>query len=272
MSVAAGDIDKWRQGTILHKSVLEERDSEPSLVGHVEDEDVLIVISQDCDLVNPSLEKEPYAEILLGRRMKGAPNGNFTLGKNPRRYHLPGKKDGSDIAFDVSVHDKARILREQLIGKSPDSSVTFESIEISALASWIARRYVRAAFPTEFNERLKSAESAIARALKQNGGPLTGVFFRLSSAEELPADQTYHVIIRGTVLRETYKNDKAMVAATTAIDAIEVAVAGCKGIEVDDSDVDSEDDFSMTDLRETFRWEAESLSYKEGDAESIAPR
>ena len=59
--------------------------------------------------------------------------------------------------------------------------------------------------------------------------------------------------------------------ASTAIDAIEVALAKCSGIEIDDSRVVSEDDFSMTDIRLTLRWEADAITYRSGDQETIAP-
>ena len=75
----------WRQGSILGASLAQLAcEYAPKRVA-MNDEDRLIVTSHDCDVVSPSLDKEPVVEILRGqiataRRVDTQLSG----GRNPR--------------------------------------------------------------------------------------------------------------------------------------------------------------------------------------------
>ena len=71
----------WRQGSILGaeawRNLLTRYD--PRRVA-MNDEDRLIVTSHDCDVVSPSLDKEPVVEILRGQIATASKSGHATLG------------------------------------------------------------------------------------------------------------------------------------------------------------------------------------------------
>lgn len=88
---AADEIRRrgWRQCSIA-ADPLRERLLRDELLRDVTADDLLIIATQDCDLVCHSFETEPYAEIVIGRHVDTA-DGNCRFGKNPRRlqFELP---------------------------------------------------------------------------------------------------------------------------------------------------------------------------------------
>lgn len=73
----------WRQGTIMGTDVAAmAREQAPKAID-VRCTDFLIVASHDCDLLNPSIDKEPFVEVLAARPV-GAVSPMQALGRNPR--------------------------------------------------------------------------------------------------------------------------------------------------------------------------------------------
>jgi hypothetical protein len=70
----------------------------------------------------------------------------------------------------------------------PDTSYKLDQDNLATLRFWLAARYNRAAFPDEFNNRLKSTRvlDDLVRILKPLGYLVTGVYVRLDTQDELP--------------------------------------------------------------------------------------
>ncbi|MGO9487227.1 MAG: hypothetical protein ACLPX9_22065 [Rhodomicrobium sp.] len=164
----------WRQGSVVPADVAVKL----QLFG---EEDaptkVAVVISHDCDLAQGS-DAEPEVEIIVGARVS-AVNGNYTHAKNARRLHMYLEERVMDIVVDLQATGKVRLRKELLAGHSPDESFRLNAKQHATLQAWLAARYRRAAFPDEFERRLKAAKLAdiIAKILKPLGDDIIAVFF-----------------------------------------------------------------------------------------------
>jgi hypothetical protein len=238
----------------------------------LEQEGLVILISQDCDIVHSSYEDEPYVEILVARPLPmEQQDGNLFHGKNPRRLQFVLEKGLSSQLYGVSIQEKSRIDRKLLLAGAPDAEHQLSSVTVDLLAKWTAKRYTRAAFPNEFNERCRRATNRIRDRLKTKGYLITGVFLHLHSYEELPPTEDYKVIMRVTALPETCENRQEEEIALSLCAAIESILNDCGGIQVVDSSLAAETEISLHDLRLLRRWDYDFLSYRDEDTQGIAP-
>jgi hypothetical protein len=120
---AADEIRRrgWHQCSIA-ADPLRERLLRDELLRDVSADDLLIIATQDCDLCH-SFETEPYAEIVIGRRVD-TPDGNCRFGKNPRRlqFELSGTAD----IYEVQAISRISIPRDVLAEYVPDSERDLE--------------------------------------------------------------------------------------------------------------------------------------------------
>ncbi|MDY0290101.1 MAG: hypothetical protein RBR15_14845 [Sphaerochaeta sp.] len=95
------------------------------------------ILSQDCDLLNPSLENEPFAEFFCGPNIIKV-DTSLAYGKNPRKIHLA---INTSTSLSLSINHRIRIDRVLLSELSlenypvrlPDSSLTNLLAQIPAL-------------------------------------------------------------------------------------------------------------------------------------------
>ena len=182
----------WRQGAILGKRLSRlawghapERVSESA-------NDHLVVTSHDCDVLNASIEKEPVVEVLRAR-VPDDDRGSGRLlssGRNPRALRLSRVPvQGRDIPLDLVVHDRWAIPRELLVEESPADFLA--DADRRLVAEWLAKRYIRAAFPTAFDYRWRGKSKAWRKLLKRYSPWIQGVYLRLHTPRELPKDRPY---------------------------------------------------------------------------------
>ena len=160
------------------------------------DEDRLIVTSHDCDIVSPNLHKEPFFEVLRGRiATAGKVDQQLSGGRNPRILHLAFEAEATGAVLVCSVHDRWPIPRELLIGEMPQGQLADR--ERRLVAEWLAKRYIRAAFPTAFDRRWRAKTKTWQRLLRRYSEWLQGVYLRLNTLSELPEDAPYrcHLIL-----------------------------------------------------------------------------
>ena len=234
---------------------------------------MIVVVSQDCDVVHRSFEAEPFVEVLVAREIT-APEKKESLlfhGKNPRRVQFQVDTRSGQSLYEINICEKCTLDRRLLLDKEPDSTVALEANTIRMLANWVAKRYTRAGFPDAFNSRCKRLLSQIPKVQRADGHLITGIFLRLSTDQELPSNENYQVILRATAPPEVLRDPEQEKACMKLVDAIAEALDGCEGVQVLDHELVSEEDFSLVDLRETMRWDFEFLSFSDGTAEAIAP-
>jgi len=163
----------FRQGTILRPSALKFVYSVPAPGGGgietkerpVRAKERLVVASQDCDILAKP-EKEPYVELLICKEEKPERCARLVGGHSSRWFLLDADKHLVAQAFQ-RIHIKKEALKQL---ESEGWSLGGETLE--RFARWLARRYIRPAFPDEFVEAYQ--------------GPVDGAF------EKIPTEVLEH--------------------------------------------------------------------------------
>lgn len=258
----------WQQGSVLPDELAGE--VRASAGPETTNPPIFVVLSQDCDLVHPSYEIEPNVELIVGRLVDAADN-NLRHGRNPRRLHLDVKSGTGSTVVAFSIHERLLVSRAVLENHSPHASVRLRAEDRRLLCEWVAKRYVRAAFPDEFNERARAACKKIEKELKRDGEHVTGLFLMIDPDRELAADVEYRAILRVTARRETLTDIATEQRLVRVANTIATALGTCKGILVEDHQLVSEGEFTLEDLRFFKRWDWDYRSHSGEPGGEVAP-
>lgn len=195
MTFDAGAIERhgWRQGAVLGANLAAEaRRLAPSGIPFTES-DWLIVTSHDCDVVNGRLEKEPIVEVLRAAVIQQKkPDKQQVWGRNPRDMQVAADDgDGGRTMLSVKVHERWSIPRELLASEAPHRLLDNKTRRL--IAEWLAKRYIRAAFPTAFDGRWRSKMKEWSALLEGESRWVQGIYLRLDTQAELGDDKAYKV-------------------------------------------------------------------------------
>lgn len=186
----------WRQGAILDAKLAESARKHAPATVTMNDGDWLIVTSHDCDVVNFSLAKEPVVEVMRAGVLTATKvDKQQSSGRNPRTMQL-AVKDGDDpVVLSLSVHDRWLIPRDMLLQEPPARHLPDK--ERRLIAEWLAKRYIRAAFPTAFDLRWRAKLKEWQKLLKTHSEWIQGIYLRLSTLDELPDEKPYkcHLLV-----------------------------------------------------------------------------
>lgn len=223
-----------------------------------------MVVSQDCDLVQPDCDKEPYVELIRIQPAKGHELPQ-PWGKSPREMQFSDPHGGTNAPrFVCSIHERVLVDRRYLTDHEPDDTRTFEPENVKRIRHWIARRYVRASFPSEFNDRVNPAiKSLTARKsnLNKQSDLLTGIYLRVSEGELLP-DEDYVILIHAAMRSDHFEDPEKNAAAQQLLDLIEAELGSCPGIEIKECELKSERDITLDLLHTWKRWDFDVLSLR----------
>jgi hypothetical protein len=260
----------WRQGSIF-PATLTSQLREQNHLTDAEDGDLFFVLSHDCDVTNNRLDVEPYCDVVRVRCVpQDMKDGTRFWGKSPRRYQFSDDSSGTDLYFEVRIHDVARIPRRCLVGATPDDTWHFSRENIHSICRWISRRYVRASFPDAFNERTARALQNVRQSLKRHGDVLEGLYVVVAD-DELAAGQDYEIIVWVTMREELYRSPEHRTKAQRLVDEFETHLADCDGICVSEVELRSEADVSLADIRKLKRWDFDDLSLRTGSESTLPP-
>ena len=250
--------EQWIQGSLLPHGHID--NSNFRLTNPVEKHDLLILISQDCDIVNPSYDAEPNVEVLIARLQNpNARNGMLFEGKNPRRLQF----EFNDQLFEVNIHEKQLLDRHVLLNVRPLGQ-SLEPKLTSLLARWCAKRYTRPAFPDAFNRRRRKAMERIRGDLEANGHLFVALFAHVEPMAEQQEGNDYKLTIFAVISEETRNNGGHELIAIQLAEKIETALNSAKGIRASVV-IKDETQFSLQDLLNFPRLDFDDLSYRTED-------
>lgn len=252
----------WRQGSIVPRSLAEALAALAPREVILAATDLIVTVSHDCDLCQPDEAKEPWAELLRIATDRRKPDGRSTLLKSPRDLHFRSQIEGVSVVCAASAADRWLVPRGRLATTSPSGHLDTQPADL--IATWLSRRYIRAALPNAFNERARPAVESCKSVLAEHGEALAGVYLIVDSDEKLPGDE-YRVVVRGTMLETDWQVEARRIAAQTTLNAIEAALDGAEGITVVDSLLRSEAEVSLHDARAMKRWDLFDASSIRGD-------
>jgi len=257
MSSMKSSYELLHQGSVLsesiHETVLHECiDQKPKF----QDGDRMIVVSQDCDIVAPA-KNEPFIELITAKVCQKPDSGKMH-GKSTRYLAVCA----GTIFLEICVHDRFRVPKEK-VDWSLDNHFVLSEAAVEVFKGWLARRYRRAAFPNEFEKRIRQKQHEMDTLLRGDEARTISAVFLKTSREELPKDQSYHL----TVLLAIEVAD----ANSSFENALESILNSCEGIIVDDINSMLEKDITLGLLREFRRWNKDFYSSAEdsGSAHSV---
>ena len=262
----SGEITKrgWCQGAILGGALarLAAEHAPPTVM--VGNADWLVLTSHDCDIVNESMDKEPVVEVLCMRTVAaGKVDRRQSSGRNPRTFQLAIEARGAPVVLSCVAHDRWAIPRDLLMQGVPANSLPEKGCRL--VAEWLAKRYIRAAFPTAFDQRWRSKLKDWQKLLKKHSEWLQGVYLRLSSLDELPVDAPYrcHLIL---AVPHAKRQVPGWAAKRTEIEEdVQAFWDRFKpgGIKCDGVEVLGTDEITLADIEPYQRFDADWVSFED---------
>lgn len=252
----------WRQGAILAETLSRAAAAHAaSDTTPTSDSDCLILTSHDCDITNGSLEKEPVVEILHGRKALDERSISPLIGgRNPRRLQLQVPGEDGQFVISCAVHERWSVPRELLLREPPRAFLPDR--ERRLVAEWLAKRYVRSAFPTAFDLRWRRKQKAWLAILNENSEWIQGVYLRLSTLDELPAECTYEVHLILAVPRAKRRSAGWPTARERIETAAEDFWSGVHpAVECEEVDVRGTDEITLSAIERYQRFDADWVSF-----------
>jgi hypothetical protein len=252
---------EWRQGTVLPHRLL----PEGTLPSSATIDTKLVVISHDCDLVNPKYEAEPFVEFFVARLKPSSDrNGVLFNGKNPRKLQFLVQENGEERLYEIDAREKYRADRRILEKGTRDKTIRISQENVRGIAKWAGRRYSRPSLPTAFQDRIPpSVEKKLRKKLERDGEEITGVYVGFNTLEELEVDKPYRIVLYVAVPPEVCEEDAKERGALGVVGEIRKLLSQCEGIEVEDADLRSESEITLRDLKRLIRWDFDYLSPEE---------
>jgi hypothetical protein len=230
----------------------------------------LIVTSHDCDIVNLSIDKEPVVEVLCARASTEKKlDKQQSWGRNPRTLQLVVETGDESPVLICTVHNRWFIPRGLLLQEAPARYLPDK--ERRLIAEWLAKRYIRAAFPTAFDLRWRSNMREWQKLLKKHSEWLQGVYLRLSTLDELPAERPYMCHLKLAVPHAKRHGP----SWATKRDELEAEVEAFwnqfnPGLECAGVEVLGTDEISLSDIEPYQRFDADWVSF-EDDTSATPP-
>ena len=170
----------------------------------INEADALVLFSQDCDLLNPSLENEPFAEFFCSKSISKV-DSSLAYGKNPRKVHLTFHKSKN---LCLSINHRIRINRFFLAEISLENDPQrLPDFELTNLLSWLSKKYSRPAFPDRFNELLAQISGLDKKLKKLNDSfiRIKSLFFYIFPNTEIEYDQSYSLRVMVLLVGESFE-------------------------------------------------------------------
>ena len=261
----------WRQGSILGPKLAKLACEHAPGTAHADRADLFVVSSHDCDVVNFNIEKEPVVEVLGARRVDaGSLDGQQQSGRNPRALQIRIDSSSGPSVLSFTAHNRWAIPRGLLLQEPPASDLPPKQRRL--IAEWLAKRYIRAAFPTAFDQRWRAKSRAWQTLLKKHSDWIQGVYLRLSTLDELPEGTPYRCHLMLAVAHEKRGGPgwaEKRVELEQEVEAFwmqfEPAIA-CDGVEPLGTD-----EITLADIEPYQRFDADWVSFEDDTPTTPAP-
>ena len=253
----------WRQGAILGDALAKLAGEYAPRTVDLDGADWLILTSHDCDILNTSIDKEPVVEVLRMRTAAaGKVNRGLSSGRNPRMLQLAVDAREAPVVLSCGVHDRWTFPRFLLMRESPARCLPDK--ERRLVAEWLAKRYIRAAFPTAFDQRWRSMLKEWQKLLRKHSEWMQGVYLRLSTLDELPVETPYQCHL---ILAVPHRSRGGSDWATKRTEIEEEVGAFWSqfepGIECAGVEVQGTDEITLADIEPYQRFDADWVSFED---------
>jgi hypothetical protein len=264
---AAKQIDRnkikengWRQGAVCPFQTLSESSESGDSCKALPQSDgaLAILVSHECDIVNGDLTKEPLADWLIARRVQTL-DGSCLYGKNSRKLHF----EHEEVFYEVLAHERSSTSRKLLEKISAEPWRALSYLLTKQVAELLSKRYIRPAYPDAFNERITEARKQAKKALKKDHELFRLILIKVHPNQELPADQTYSVSVVGVMRGADHRNSEKLEQGASAIAELELLLAECKGIKVEECSLRTDEEVRLSWLDYYVPWDFDYLTFQD---------
>jgi hypothetical protein len=254
----------WRQGSIVPPELAGQISEAAKLPAMDPAQDLVIVVSHDCDVTHNSLSDEPHVELLLAKlRPETTVDGSLRHGRNPRRLQFRVRVGGEVRLAEARGHERILVDRQELLGHRPDPRRVLDGGAPGEIANWLAKRYIRAAFPDAFEQRIRPSKKAVRKALKSDGEDIQAIWIAADSWDELPEGSSYHILIVATMADTDFGDEAKRKKAWVALGKVEAKLHDCDGVVIEDATLKNETEVTLDDVRSMRRFDFDYLSSDE---------
>ena len=111
---------------------------------------------------------------------------SYTNAKNVRCLQIEYRSGTTTVTVELKATAKKIVEKKTLANYEPCADMKLDASGHSNLQTWLAARYRRAAFPEEFDNRLKTAKlhQKIEKAMQRTGENIIAIFFDVDQGEE----------------------------------------------------------------------------------------
>lgn len=256
---------EWRQGVVLPHELV----SEGALPKSATTDSKLVVISHDCDLVNPSFEIEPYFEVFVARpKTNKERDSRLFNGKSPRKLQFFAQEGAARQLYEIDVNEKYRLDRKILQSGTRDTTISIRREDVLILAKWAMRRYHRPSLPSALQDRLSPAAKGIRKKMEKDGEDVKVVYIGLNTPKELAPEEPYSIVLRLVVAPDVCEDDDKEKRVIGVVSEIRKLLSQCSGISVEDADLVSEAELTVYEVNHLVRWDFDYLSPGEENSEA----
>jgi len=246
-----------RQGSILSEGL-----SQKILNRQLSSDEILVLISHDCDLSN---DKDLEPEYILGK-LSESEDGNLSHGKNPRKLCLAHPTDPTKF-IELEQHKKAKFSQNLLRNNTAPTPV-FSENSLKILRYWLASRYSRSAFPDTFENRMRlnKKRDNLQNTLKKFGKDILVIYVDLygdtatEKAEEDPYLLKIYLVYDTTAAPESRKQCEKAADIIRGIfkdfnpdSKDQICLEACEVV--------ADSNFSLASIRKLHRWMADFFSF-----------
>lgn len=174
----------WRQGVILEPAgVLADRGD---CIG-------FLVLTQTCDCINPSFEKEPHLELLPLKEISGKENRQFANARNPRQIQFQIEENGEKKWVEAKISEIFNFARQDHEELTVSSQFSMTPLNLDDLVVWRAARYIRTAFPDKFVQAFSSLSKQFSKKVKRSESLIDSLLISLDPFEEIAEGDFYEL-------------------------------------------------------------------------------
>ena len=132
------------------------------------------------------------------------------------------------------------------------------------ICEWVAKRYIRPAFPDEFNRRIREQATQIQKFFKRNGHHFSQILIHCApERDELSNGEKYDLTVWMVVLSPHEPGSPEAGAMDALIKDFHKILEGCPDIRTDDCRSVTEDDVTLGHLRLFSEWDFDYLTHRE---------
>lgn len=225
-----------------------------------------IVATHSCDITNWNLQAIPFVTLLPARIEELDKSTLF--GKHARKLQFE-----SQPGLTCQI-EKFTYLPRELFSEFK-AQAPLSSKDCGIFAKWLGNSYSRSAFPTSFNDRFSSSRVRAVKKefdkfinfLTKNGKAILNVFIKLNSWDELKQGEAYSV---GIVLVISLDFLDSVSQLNDDFDELMVGIfSKCEGIDLENANVLTSDQFTLQDLMEYKLWQMDYISFRDDTETAI---